>query len=137
MKNIIGNIRFGGNALNFSFSDGKMDLDVLTERAFSEEEVRTVESVIEDLADICAKLDKNIRTSEEPKIKSFTWLRKFIPAKKELHKEENYTLGASNIKFSPSAKRFRDPDCADRFYIELNGLRLIEENGEIVGWMLL
>ena len=82
MKNIIGNIHFGGNALNFSFSDGKMDIDVLTGRAFSDEEVKTVESVIEDLTSICAKLDKNIKIGEDPKMKSFAWIRKFIPAKK-------------------------------------------------------
>ncbi len=137
MKNINGNIRFGGNALNFSFSDGKMDMDVLTERAFGEDEVKTVEGVIDDLVHICAKLEKNIRDYGEMKGQSFTWLRKFILTKKELKKEENYTLGASDLKFSSKAKRIPDPDDTGKFYIELNGIKLIEENGEIVGWMLL
>lgn len=137
MKNIIGNIRFGGNALNFSFCEGKMDMDVLTERAFTEDEVKTVNSVIDDLVHICVKLEKNIRDYSEVKGKSFTWLRKFILTKKELKKEKNYTLGASDLKFSSRARRFPAPDSAGTFYIELNGIRLIEENGEIVGWMLL
>ena len=137
MKNIIGNIRFGGNALNFSFSDGKMDMDVLTERAFTDEEVKTVNSVIDDITHICVKLNENIRNYGESRGKAFTWLRKFIPTKKEFQKEENYTLGASDLKFSSKAKRIPDPDSTDTFYIELNGIRLIEEKGEIGGWMLL
>ncbi len=137
MQKIIGNIHFSGNALNFSFSDGKMDIDVLTERAFADEEVKTVNSVIDDITHICVKLNENISDYGESKNKAFTWLRKFVPAKKELQKEENYTLGASDLKFSSRAKRIPAPDSTDTFYIELNGIRLIEENGEIVGWMLL
>ncbi len=133
MKKIIGKIRFGGNELAFSFGNGKMDVDVETMRDFTAKEQETVNEVIGDIARICAKLTNRIHYESET-TKAFAWLPKLFPTKKVLQKEEHRTLNTLSANFGSGAKRIPDTEHSDRFYIELGGMRLIEENGIIVGW---
>lgn len=136
MKKITGKICFGGNTLIFNFSQGNMDVDVETDRAFSYEEVTAVNAAIDSLTRICADIEKKIDYDAADAFDPFAFLKALIPSRRTPQREEHRYLSISNIKFSSKAKRIPDANDEKRFFIELDGLRLIEENGEIVGWYI-